>query len=58
MKILYQTSATATGGRTGTATVDDGSLTLFLTTPRSWAEKAAVVPTLNNCLLQAMPPVS
>ncbi len=34
MKILYQTSATATGGRTGTATVDDGSLTLSLTTPK------------------------
>ena len=34
MKILYQTSATATGGRTGTATVDDGSLTLSLATPK------------------------
>lgn len=34
MNILYQTSATATGGRTGTATVEDGSLTLSLATPR------------------------
>lgn len=34
MNILYQTSATATGGRTGTATVEDGSLTLSLATPK------------------------
>ncbi|AJY45558.1 organic hydroperoxide resistance protein [Martelella endophytica] len=34
MNILYKTSATATGGRTGTATVDDGSLTLSLATPK------------------------
>lgn len=34
MNILYQTSASATGGRTGTASVDDGSLTLALVTPK------------------------
>ncbi len=34
MNILYQTHATATGGRTGIAAVDDGSLSLSLTTPR------------------------
>jgi lipoyl-dependent peroxiredoxin len=34
MTILYQTSATVTGGRTGTATVEDGSLTLSLSTPK------------------------
>lgn len=36
MNILYQTHATATGGgRTGTATVEDGALTLALSTPKS-----------------------
>lgn len=34
MKVLYQTSATATGGRTGRATVDDGCLSLSLATPK------------------------
>lgn len=34
MKILYQTRATATGGRTGTTSVDDGSLDLSLSTPK------------------------
>ncbi|WP_121114529.1 organic hydroperoxide resistance protein [Croceibacterium ferulae] len=34
MNILYQTSASATGGRTGSASVDDGSLTIALVTPR------------------------
>lgn len=34
MKVLYRTSATATGGRSGSASVDDGSLTLSLATPK------------------------
>lgn len=34
MKILYQTHATATGGRTGTAIIDDGAMTLSLATPK------------------------
>jgi Ohr subfamily peroxiredoxin len=34
MNILYQTSASAIGGRTGSASVDDGSLTLALVTPK------------------------
>ncbi|MEQ8292775.1 MAG: organic hydroperoxide resistance protein [Roseovarius sp.] len=35
MKILYETRATATGGRTGTTAVDDGSLNLSLSTPKA-----------------------
>jgi lipoyl-dependent peroxiredoxin len=36
MKILYKTHATATGaGRDGTATVEDGALTLPLSTPKA-----------------------
>lgn len=34
MKILYRTSATAEGGRSGSAGVDDGSLRLALATPK------------------------
>ncbi|TGX55166.1 organic hydroperoxide resistance protein [Sphingomonas gei] len=34
MKTLYATSATATGGRTGTARSDDGALTVTLAMPR------------------------
>ncbi len=34
MKTLYRTRANATGGRTGTATVEDGSLSLALATPK------------------------
>jgi osmotically inducible protein OsmC len=34
MKTLYRTRANVTGGRTGTATVDDGSLSLALGTPK------------------------
>ncbi len=34
MKTLYRTRAHATGGRTGTATIDDGSLSLALATPK------------------------
>jgi Ohr subfamily peroxiredoxin len=34
MDILYQARATATGGRTGTAIIDDGAMTLSLATPR------------------------
>ncbi|MEQ8877100.1 MAG: organic hydroperoxide resistance protein [Phycisphaerales bacterium] len=35
MNILYKTHATATGnGRDGTATIEDGSLTLSLSTPK------------------------
>jgi len=34
MNILYQTHATATGGRTGIAIIDDGAMTLSLTTPK------------------------
>ena len=34
MNILYRTSATATGGRTGSVAVGDGSLNLNLSTPR------------------------
>lgn len=34
MSLLYTTSATATGGRTGRASIDDGTLSLPLVTPR------------------------
>ncbi len=34
VNILYRTSATATGGRDGQASVDDGSLTVKLSTPK------------------------
>ena len=34
MKILYQTRATATGGRTGSVKVADGALDLALSTPK------------------------
>jgi len=34
INILYRTRATATGGRTGTASVDDGALSLALPTPK------------------------
>lgn len=34
IKVLYRTDATATGGRTGTVKVADGSLTLSLATPK------------------------
>ena len=33
-KVLYSTSATATGGRDGQSVVEDGSLTVKLTTPK------------------------
>jgi lipoyl-dependent peroxiredoxin len=33
-KVLYRTSATATGGRDGQSVVEDGSLTVKLTTPK------------------------
>lgn len=35
MKTLYSTRAHVTGGRTGTATVNDGSLNLALSTPKA-----------------------
>ncbi|OBX08675.1 organic hydroperoxide resistance protein [Gallibacterium salpingitidis] len=35
MKIFYQTTATATGGRNGTTTLDDGSLSFDLAIPNS-----------------------
>lgn len=34
VKVLYRTSATATGGRDGRATADDGSLDVKLVTPK------------------------
>lgn len=34
MTVLYHTSASAIGGRSGSATVDDGTLTLLLAAPR------------------------
>jgi osmotically inducible protein OsmC len=34
MPMLYRTRANVTGGRTGTATVEDGSLSLSLATPK------------------------
>lgn len=34
MKSLYRTRANVTGGRTGTATVEEGSLSLTLATPK------------------------
>ena len=34
MNILYRTEATATGGRTGTASSSDGALSVNLSTPR------------------------
>lgn len=33
-KVIYSTSATSTGGRTGTSQVDDGSMSVTLTTPK------------------------
>lgn len=35
VNVLYRTSATATGGRDGTAKVDDGGLALNLSTPQA-----------------------
>jgi len=34
VKVLYRTTATATGGRDGTAATEDGSLSLKLATPK------------------------
>lgn len=33
-KVIYSTSATSTGGRTGSSKVDDGSMAVTLTTPK------------------------
>lgn len=33
-KVIYSTSATSTGGRTGSSKVDDGSIGVTLTTPK------------------------
>jgi osmotically inducible protein OsmC len=33
-KVIYKTSATSTGGRTGTSKLDDGTMDVTLTTPK------------------------
>ena len=51
VKVLYSTSATATGGRDGEARTTDGSFAVKLATPKGRAlhEKAKTVPHAIAC---------
>ncbi|SUC27827.1 Uncharacterised protein [Providencia rustigianii] len=51
MKIFYKTAATATGGRSGTSTLNDGSFSVQMVRPDSDEDGV----NLNNCLHLVMP---
>lgn len=53
MKTLYKAKVTASGGREGHVTSDDGILDMELSALKVWVEKERKRPTPNNCL----PPV-
>ena len=58
-KALYTATATATGGRAGTAKSSDGVLDLALTTPQgAGAATAPPAPTPSSCSPPAIPPAS
>ena len=56
-KVLYEAKATATGGRDGKATSDDGQLNVKLARRKRWAVRVAKARTRSSCLRQGIPPV-
>jgi organic hydroperoxide reductase OsmC/OhrA len=57
-KILYTATATATGGRTGTAKSSDGKLDVTLTTVKELGGDGAPARTRNSCSRPATRPAS
>ena len=58
-KILYTATATATGGRSGTAKSSDGVLDVTLTTPQgARRRRRAPAPTRSSCSRPATRPAS
>ncbi len=57
-KALYTATATATGGRAGTAKSSDGVLDLALSTPKELGGAGAPAPTPSSCSPLATAPAS
>lgn len=53
--VKYRTTATATGGRDGTARTDDGSFEVRLATPRELGGAGGDGNTPSSCSRPAMP---
>ena len=58
VKTLYRTSATATGGRDGSARSEDGRLEARLSTPKELGAPAGTALIPSNCSQPATPPAS
>lgn len=48
-QVIYTGTATATGGREGTATSSDGNLSVTLSTPKALGEQEERAQTQNKC---------